>query len=87
MKYIRFQTASLVSFVTLFVGATVLDLASGAPLNPIQILYVNFVVTAIVAIALGFDVSPPDLMRRAPRDPDQDRCSIAAGSSGCRCRA
>jgi Ca2+-transporting ATPase len=71
MKYVRFQTASLASFVTVFVGATLLDIADGAPLNPIQILWVNFVVTSVLAIALGFDTPPPDLMRRRPRDPSR----------------
>lgn len=71
MKYVRFQTASLVSFVTVFVGATVFDIADGAPLNPLQILWVNFVITSVLAIALGFDTASPDLMRRRPRDPGE----------------
>ncbi len=69
LKYIRFQTASLVSFVTTFVGATLLDIADGAPLNPLQILWVNFVITSVLAIALGFDTAAPGLMQRHPRDP------------------
>ncbi len=71
MKYVRFQTASLVSFVTLFVGATLFDIADGAPLNPLQILWVNFVITSVLAIALGFDTASPDLMRRRPRNPSE----------------
>jgi Ca2+-transporting ATPase len=69
MKYIRFQMSSLVSLITVFVGATLFNIAMGAPLSPIQILWVNFVVTSILAIALGFDTPTPGLMQRPPREP------------------
>jgi Ca2+-transporting ATPase len=70
MKYIRFQMSSLVSLISLFVGATLLNIAMGAPLSPIQILWINFVITSILAIALGFDTPTPGLMDRPPRAPD-----------------
>jgi Ca2+-transporting ATPase len=69
LKYIRFQTASLVAFVAAFVGATLFNIAQGAPLNPLQLLWISFVIIAPLAIALGFDTTGADLMDRPPRDP------------------
>ena len=69
MKYIRFQMSSLVSLIAVFVGATLFNIAMGAPLSPIQILWINFVITSILAIALGFDTPTPGLMQRPPRTP------------------
>ncbi|MCP5033067.1 MAG: cation-translocating P-type ATPase, partial [Actinomycetia bacterium] len=69
MKYIRFQTSSLVAFIATFVAAAVFNIASGAPLTPLQILFVNFAVTAPPAIALGRDRASPGIMQRPPRKP------------------
>lgn len=70
MKYVRFQMSSLVSFISTFVGATLLNIAMGAPLSPLQILWVNFVITGVLAIALGFDTPTPGLMSQPPRSPN-----------------
>jgi Ca2+-transporting ATPase len=67
LKYIRYQTAALVSFIALFVGATIFNIAEGAPLNPLQILWINFLITELLAIALGFDTPVSTLMQRPPR--------------------
>ena len=56
------------AFILLFVGAGLFDIADGAPLTPLQILWINFAVDVILAIGLGFDAAAPGLMRRRPRD-------------------
>jgi Ca2+-transporting ATPase len=71
MKYLRYQLITLFSYVILFVGAAVFDLAGGAPLWPLQILWLNFAITPPLALALGADTASDDLMERAPRDPEE----------------
>jgi Ca2+-transporting ATPase len=68
MKYVRVQLVMLGGFVLLFVGAGIFDVASGAPLTPLQILWVNFAIDVVLAIGLGFDAPAPGLMLRRPRD-------------------
>ena len=68
MKYVRVQLVMLGGFILTFVGAGIFDIAGGAPLTPLQILWINFAVDVLLAIGLGFDASVPGLMRRAPRD-------------------
>jgi Ca2+-transporting ATPase len=68
MKYVRVQLVMLGGFILLFLGAGIFDVAHGAPLTPLQILWVNFAVDVLLAIGLGFDAPVPGLMRRAPRD-------------------
>jgi Ca2+-transporting ATPase len=68
MKYIRVQLVMLGGFILTFVGAGIFDVANGAPLTPLQILWINFAVDVLLAIGLGFDAPIPGLMRRPPRD-------------------
>jgi P-type Ca2+ transporter type 2C len=68
MKYVRVQLVMLGGFILTFVGAGIFDIAGGAPLTPLQILWVNFAVDVLLAIGLGFDAPAPGLMRRRPRD-------------------
>ena len=68
MKYVRVQLIMLGGFILTFVGAGIFDVAGGAPLNPLQILWINFAVDVVLAIGLGFDAPVPGLMQRAPRD-------------------
>jgi Ca2+-transporting ATPase len=68
MKYVRVQLVMLGGFILTFVGAAIFDVAGGAPLTPLQILWINFAVDVLLAIGLGFDAPAPGLMRRAPRD-------------------
>jgi Ca2+-transporting ATPase len=68
MKYVRVQLIMLGAFILLFVGAGIFDVADGAPLTPLQILYINFAVDVLLAIGLGFDAAAPGLMKRLPRD-------------------
>ncbi|HEY7537737.1 MAG TPA: HAD-IC family P-type ATPase [Gaiellaceae bacterium] len=68
MKYVRVQLVMLGGFILLFVGAGIFDVADGAPLTPLQILWINFAIDVVLAIGLGFDAPVPGLMRRQPRD-------------------
>lgn len=67
IKYLRFQMVSLIAFIAVFVGATILNIASGRPLNPVQILWLNFAIDVPLAVALGFDTPTAGLMLRRPR--------------------
>jgi Ca2+-transporting ATPase len=68
MKYVRVQLVMLGGFILLFLGAGIFNVADGAPLTPLQILWINFAVDVLLAVGLGFDAPAPGLMRRAPRD-------------------
>ena len=67
VKYLRFQMSTLVAYIAIFIGAGILDIAGGVPLNPLQILWLNMVIDIPIAIALGFDQPTKGLMSRAPR--------------------
>jgi P-type Ca2+ transporter type 2C len=67
MKYVRFVLISLVAFVLTFLGATVLNIASGQPFTPAQVLYIHFFVSAPFGVALGLDRATPGLMSLRPR--------------------
>ena len=67
LKYIRFQMASLVGYLSLFIGAGIFNIANGIPLEPLALLWINFAIDIPIAIALGFDEATPGLMKRKPR--------------------
>ena len=67
LKYLRFQMSTLVAYIAIFIGAGIVGIADGAPLNPLQILWLNMVVDIPLAIALGFDQAARGLMSRGPR--------------------
>jgi len=52
----------------LFVLAGAFSVADGAPLTPLQVLWINFAIDVVLAIGLGFDAAVPGLMKRRPRD-------------------
>ena len=67
LKYLRFQMSCLVAYIAIFIGAGIFAIAGGVPLNPLQILWINFVVDVPIAVALGFDQPTGGLMGRPPR--------------------
>ena len=67
LKYIRFMLVALVTYVVTFLMASLLNIAGGQPFTATQILWINFVITAPVGIALGMDKATPGLMERMPR--------------------
>ena len=66
-KYIRFVLVLLVIFVLTFLGATLFNIAAGAPFTSAQVLWIHFFVNAPFGFALGFDKESPGLMSRTPR--------------------
>ena len=87
LKYLRFQMSTLVAYIAIFIGAGIVGIADGAPLNPLQILWLNMVVDIPLAIALGFDqpARGPDGAPTAARS--ARRCCPATTGSGCASRA
>ena len=67
LKYIRFMLVALVTYVVTFLMANLLNIAGGQPFTAVQILWINFLITAPVGIALGLDEATPGLMKRQPR--------------------
>ena len=67
LKYIRFMMVALVTYVVTFLVASLLNIAGGQPFSAAQILWINFLITAPVGIALGLDKETPGLMARKPR--------------------
>jgi Ca2+-transporting ATPase len=67
LKYVRFVMVTLVAFVLTFLGAALLNIAHGEPFNSPQVLWIHFLVSAPLGIALGLDRETPGLMSRRPR--------------------
>ena len=70
LKYIRFMLVVLVAYVVTFLVASVLNIAAGQPFSAVQILWINFAVTAPIGVTLGMDKEAPGLMLRRPRPRD-----------------
>jgi P-type Ca2+ transporter type 2C len=70
LKYIRFMLTVLVAYVVTFLIASVFNIAAGQPLSAVQILWINFAVTAPIGVTLGMDKEEPGLMLRRPRPRD-----------------
>ena len=67
LKYIRFMLVALVTYVVTFLMASLFNIAGGQPFSAVQILWINFLITAPIGIALGLDQETPGLMKRMPR--------------------
>jgi len=67
-KYIRVVLVMLVAFVLTFLGASLLNIASGEPFTSPQVLWIHFLISAPFGVALGFDEETPGLMRLLPRE-------------------
>jgi P-type Ca2+ transporter type 2C len=59
--------STLIAYIAIFIGAGIFDIAGGIPLDPLQIIWLNFVIDVPIAIALGFDEPGGGLMERSPR--------------------
>ena len=71
VKYIRFQMGVLAGMIVMFLGSSILNIASGIPLLPLQTLWVNFTTQVFQAVGLGYGQPGEGLMERKPRKPDQ----------------
>lgn len=67
VKYIRFQMSTLVAFIVAFLGAAFFLIMGGRPFGAITVLWINFLIQAPIAIALGFDEPSSSLMKLKPR--------------------
>ena len=67
LKYIRFMMVALVTYMVTFLTASLFNIAGGQPFSAVQILWINFLITAPIGIALGLDKETPGLMKRKPR--------------------
>ncbi len=70
VSYVRFQMTQLLSYVMLFVAATIFDVNEGVALTPSMILYLLFFVTVVGVVIIAIDPGDPDVMQRPPRDPN-----------------
>jgi P-type Ca2+ transporter type 2C len=77
VKYIRFQMGVLAGMIVTFLGASILNIASGVPFLPLQTLWVNFTTQVFQAIGLGYGEPSQGLMERRPRKPERPILSRA----------
>ncbi len=70
-KYIRFQVGVLLGFIVTFLGSSILDIADGVPLVPLQTLWLNFTTDLFLAIGLGYGAEASGLMQHRPRAADE----------------
>ena len=71
VKYIRFQMGVLSGLILTFLGASILNIASGIPFLPLQTLWVNFTTQVFQSVGLGYGTPSGGLMERAPRKPKE----------------
>jgi Ca2+-transporting ATPase len=71
VKYIRFQMGALAGMIVTFLGASILNIASGIPFLPLQTLWVNFTTQIFQAVGLGYGEPSEGLMKRRPRKPER----------------
>ena len=53
VKYIRFQMGVLAGMIVTFLGASILNIASGIPFLPLQTLWINFTTMLFQAVGLA----------------------------------
>ena len=70
-RYIRFQIGGLFGYITMFLGASIFNIAKGIPLLPLQTLWVSFTMLTIQSVGLGYSKPAAGLMERPPRPPTQ----------------
>ena len=66
-NFVRFQMEQLVGFIACYLLAAFFFVLGGAPFSALVVLFLNFLVTVPVAMALGFDKAAPGLMEKKPR--------------------
>jgi P-type Ca2+ transporter type 2C len=68
-RYIRYQVSGLFGYIITFLSASILNIAGGEPLLPLQTLWVSFTTLSIQAIGLGYSKPATGLMDRPPIPP------------------
>lgn len=66
-NYVRYQMAQLSAFIISYLLAAYFVVLGGQPFTPFVVIFLNFLITVPVAVALGFDKPAPDLMEHTPR--------------------
>ena len=86
VKYIRFQMGVLAGLILTFLGASILNIASGIPFLPLQTLWVNFTTQVFQSIGLGYGAAergahgaPPAQARAADPHPRRHQWFVVAG--------
>ena len=77
VKYIRFQMGVLAGMIVTFLGASILNIATGIPFLPMQTLWINFTTQVFQSVGIGYGAATPGVMERAPRKPKQPLLSTA----------
>ncbi len=71
VRFIRYQMAACYGYITVFLGAALLNILGGVPFLPLQTMWLNFTVNIFQAIGLGFGKPRDGLMQEKPRPKDQ----------------
>src|SRR3954451_19837954 len=71
VKYIRFQMGALAWMIITFLGASILNIASGIPFLPLQTLWLNFTTQVFQSVGLGYGTPSEGLMKRSRRKPKE----------------
>jgi len=66
-NFVRFQMAQLSAFILSYLLAAFFVVLGGTPFTPFVVIFLNFLITVPVAVALGFDKPATDLMEHSPR--------------------
>ena len=66
-NFVRFQMEQLVAFIASYLLAALFLVLGGTPFTPLVVLFLNFLITVPVAVALGFDKPASNLMEKKPR--------------------
>jgi Ca2+-transporting ATPase len=66
-NFVRFQMEQLVAFIISYLLAAFFLVLGGTPFTAATVLFLNFLITVPVAMALGFDKPAPGLMEKKPR--------------------
>ena len=66
-NFVRFQMEQLVGFIACYLLAAFFFVLGGTPFTAFVVLFLNFLVTVPVAMALGFDKPAAGLMEKKPR--------------------
>ena len=66
-NFVRFQMTQLVAYISSYLLAALFLVLGGTPFSAFVVLWLNFLITVPVALALGFDKPASDLMEHKPR--------------------
>jgi len=76
-NFVRFQMGQLVAYITCYLLAAFFFVLGGIPFAALVVLFLNFLISVPVAMALGFDKPASGLMVKKPRPLKQPLLSIS----------